>query len=146
MGRTTIGYDTILIAHIVTGLVGYGACFITGLMGYRAITDPLGEATVRYFSPGLGLADGAIFVVPVFGVALVVIRWREFHTHPMWIWIGVVMWVFGVGVYLARVWPTQVRIKKILENYQQDNDARSGSLIVSQASTTAAVTGTEFTW
>jgi hypothetical protein len=71
-------YDIVLLAHVLSALVGFGAVVVAG--GFALILSRSGtgsEAVRRYYRPGVNWAGRILFLVPVFGVALVAMSHGE---------------------------------------------------------------------
>ena len=65
-------YDMVLLAHVLSALVGLGAVVVAGAYALAlGRSGPGSEAVRRYYRPGVNWAGRVLFLVPVFGVALV---------------------------------------------------------------------------
>lgn len=104
-------YDVLLVAHIVTALVGFGAVAVSGLSAGRGrrVPDPTSdESVVAYFRPGPDWAGRIIFVVPALGLALLFGGDRS-QVGSVWPWAGLGAWVVAVGIATAMAWPAERR-------------------------------------
>ena len=65
------GYDIVLLAHVLSVVVGFGAVAAAG--GYAlalARSGPESESIRRYYQPGINWAGRVLFLVPIFGIVL----------------------------------------------------------------------------
>ncbi len=113
---TTPLESALIVAHVLAAVVGFGALGATG--GYaraarRSDAGPLPAAVRRYFAPGRNLAGLALFLVPVFGVALLATG----HWHALrqpFPWVGIGAWVAAAGLATAVSWPAEREIRALL--------------------------------
>lgn len=112
-------YDTVMVVHIAVGLVGFGACAVTGY--YAAATrqtelpidgELSDQATrlVRYFRPGTNWAERVIVAVPLLGVLLLWMNhWRD--VPNAWPWVGLALWSLATVAAVVELWPAERRIQ-----------------------------------
>ena len=110
------GYDIVEVLHVASAVVAFGSLAATGwysaLLRQRA--EPSSDvALLRYFRPGRNWAEFALFLVPVFGGALVAMAGRS-ETERAWPWIGLGIWVVAVGAATAVVFPSERAIQRLL--------------------------------
>jgi hypothetical protein len=105
-------YDIVLLAHVLSALVGFGAVVVAG--GFAVILSRSGtgsEAIRRYYRPGVNWAGRILFLVPVFGVALVAMSHGEWSFSDGWVAAGFGLWaVVAVGAEMA-LWPAERRLQ-----------------------------------
>jgi hypothetical protein len=105
-------YDIVLLAHILTALVGFGAVMVAG--GFALIlsrSGPGSEAVRRYYRPGVNWAGRVLFLVPVFGVALVAMSHGQWSFSDGWVAVGFGLWaVVAFGAEMA-LWPAERRLQ-----------------------------------
>lgn len=107
-------YDLVLIAHVVAGVVGFGALAAGGFAASAArhSPDPLGEEAVRrFFKPGRDWPARLIFLVPVLGLLLLFGGDRP-AAHDPWPWIGLGLWLVTAAVATARCWPAEAQAQR----------------------------------
>lgn len=107
--------SALLVGHVLSAVIGFGALFATG--GYaRATRAPAGaesSAVRRYFAPGRNLAGLVLFLVPVFGVALLAAgHWHDLSQPFPWVGLGA--WLVASGVATGSAWPAQRRLQTLL--------------------------------
>ena len=106
-------HGALVVLHVVSAVVGFGAVAVTGAYAAaaRASPDPLGEVPlIRYFRPGTNWAARTLLVIPVFGMALVFSGHRS-TVSEAWPWIGLGLWVVACGLASAVCWPAERAIQ-----------------------------------
>ncbi len=112
----TAAYDLVLMAHVLGALVGFGA---VGMAGAYAIvlgrSGPGSESVRRYYRPGVNWGGRILFVVPVLGVALVLMSQGDWSFSDGWVTIGIALWtVVAVGAEMV-LWPAERRLQQAVE-------------------------------
>ena len=81
-------YTTLLMAHVLCAVVGFGTMVVTGTQAARARRGPSAagaEGVRRYFRPGVNWAGRALYGVPVFGFWLLAAsRGRSARATASW--------------------------------------------------------------
>ena len=92
-------YDLVLLAHVLTALVGFGAVAVAGLTPWCCPGGGRPAMSIRrYYRPGVNWAGRILFGVPVLGAILLVM------SHGAWSWTT--GWVtFGLLLWAGRPWP-----------------------------------------
>ena len=125
------GYDVVLLAHVLSALVGLGAVAAAG--GYALAlmrSGPGSEAVRRYYRPGVNWAGRILFLVPVFGVALILMSHGGWSLSDGWIGTGLVLWA-GVAVAGEMVlWPAERRLQLAVGGSAPPTELRSPCLRV----------------
>ncbi len=105
-------YDLVLLAHVLSALIGFGAVVVAG--GFALVLGRSGsgsEAVRRYYRPGVNWAGRVLFVVPVLGVALVLMSGGDYSFSDSWISAGLALWaVAAIGAELA-LWPAERQLQ-----------------------------------
>jgi hypothetical protein len=106
------GYDLVLLAHVLSVLIGLGAVAAAGgsALALRR-PGPPSEALRRYYRPGVNWAGRVLFLVPVFGAVLIAMSHRHWSYSDRWVGIGLAVWA---GVALAGemvLWPAERRLQ-----------------------------------
>ena len=110
------GFDLLIVAHVASALVGFGAVAATGLQATRlarAAGDP-GAGLRRYFAPGVNWAGRAVYLVPAFGFALLADSGGRMDAGDPWVVVGIVLWGCSVGAAETLIWPAERRIQAAL--------------------------------
>ncbi len=105
-------YDIVLLAHVLAALIGLGAVAVSGV-GALALSrsGPTSEAVRRYYRPGVNWAGRILFLVPVFGVALMAMSHGDWSFSDGWLTAGLVLWAAAaVGAELV-LWPAERRLQ-----------------------------------
>jgi hypothetical protein len=116
-------YDVLLVAHVIVGVIGFGAMAVTGLAASsgRKSAEPLvDESLRRFFRPGRNWPARAIFLVPVLGLILL-FGGDSGAVHQPWPWVGLGIWVFAAGLASARCWPAERRAQAALASRAVDS-------------------------
>jgi hypothetical protein len=120
-------YDIVLLAHVLSALVGFGAVVVAG--GFAMILSRSGtgsEAIRRYYRPGVNWAGRILFLVPVFGVALVAMSHGEWSFSEGWVVVGFGLWaVVAVGAEMA-LWPAERRLQSAVVDGASAESVRAG--------------------
>jgi hypothetical protein len=106
----------LLVAHVVAAVVAYGALAATGAFAraVRTAYDPFGsERLLRYFRPGHNLAARVLYLVPVFGFALLLTE-PPGETTRIYPWVGLGIWTVSIAIATARVWPNEAAVQALL--------------------------------
>jgi uncharacterized membrane protein len=110
-------YTVVLLCHVAAVLVGMvtmlaGAVFALRLLAAGARPVP---ASVRsYFSPGTNWAGRVLYLVPVFGLALLAMSGGAYRPSSDWVLVGIGLWVVAIAVAEAAVWPSEQRVRRAL--------------------------------
>jgi uncharacterized membrane protein len=124
-------YDLVLLAHVLTALGGLGAVVVAGayaLALHRA--GPASEPVRRYYRPGVNWPGRVIFLVPVFGVVLVVMSHGDWKFSDGWLTTGLILWVFIAVVAEMVLWPAERRIQAAVSDSSSVPSLRSQCLRV----------------
>jgi uncharacterized membrane protein len=114
-GQESIGVTraTVVVLHVLSAVVGFGAVFLTGLYAGLA-RRRVSEAARRYFRPGPNWAARGLYLVPVLGVALVETSHGADRYAQTWVWVPVLLWVLVAALAQAVVWPGERRIQRLV--------------------------------
>jgi uncharacterized membrane protein len=105
-------YDLVLLAHVLAALVGFGAVAVAGAyaMALRR-SGAASESVRRYYRPGVNWVGRVLFLVPVFGVALMAMSQGDWSFSDGWINIGLALWAVVAVVAEMALWPEERRIQ-----------------------------------
>jgi uncharacterized membrane protein len=112
-------YDLVLVAHVLAAVVGGVAlCVAAGsalaLRGALARGGPLPGALARYYRPGVNWAGRTLFLVPVFGVALLAMSGGRWSFADTWVALGMSGWAVVAVVAEAVLWPEERRLQEVV--------------------------------
>lgn len=117
MGINSGIYKLILVLHILSAIIGFGAVFLNGIYGQ--------QARARRGSEGLAItqanflvsriAEYFIYAVFVFGVLLVVLSDDVWNFGDSWITASIVLYALGIGLSHGLLRPNVRRIVALQE-------------------------------
>lgn len=110
-------YTVVLLAHVVSGLLGFGVVMATGIQANglrRVVPGPVPDRLVRFFRPGTNWAAFLLFLVPVFGVALLVLSRGRFRADAPWVLAGIACWTASALAAVRGVWPAERRLQALV--------------------------------
>jgi Predicted integral membrane protein (DUF2269) len=124
-------YDLVLLAHVLSALVGFGAVVVAGIyaLAFERSSPPT-EAVRRYYRPGVNWAGRVIYLVPAFGGALIAMSHGVWSYADHWVVIGLGLW--GVAAVVAEValWPAERRLQAVVADPTSAGDLRPQCLRV----------------
>ncbi len=124
-------YDLVLLAHVLSALIGFGAVVVAGLYALAfERTSPPTEAVRRYYRPGVNWAGRVIFLVPALGAALIALSQGEWSYSDHWVIIGLGLWGFAAVVAEAALWPAERRLQAAVADPTSATDLRAQCLRV----------------
>jgi hypothetical protein len=104
---------TLLVLHVLSAVVGFGAIFITGVYAGLA-RRRADDAVCRYFRPGPNWAARALYAVPVLGAAVVATSHGADRFAQLWVWVSLLLWAAATALAHAVVWPGEGRIQRLV--------------------------------
>ncbi|HYA69727.1 MAG TPA: DUF2269 family protein [Acidimicrobiales bacterium] len=114
---TDPGYTVLLLLHVASALVGFGAAAVSGVQARAAARGPGGgrdDAVRRYFRPGVNVAARALYGVPIFGFALIAASRGSSSARDGFVMAGLVLWAAAVVVAEAVLWPAERRVQELV--------------------------------
>lgn len=117
-------YDIGVVAHVVAGVVGFGAIAVGGYEASRAqrLVNPVEDPRARrFFRGGIDWPGRLIFLVPLIGLALLFSGDRS-DLHRAWPWIGLTFWLASAGLATALCWPAERRAQRLLASAAEAED------------------------
>lgn len=106
------GYDIVLLAHVLSVLIGLGAVVVAG--GYALAllrSGPDSEAVRRYYRPGVNWAGRILFLVPVLGVVLIVMSHGTWSFSDGWVSAGLLLWAVVAVTGELVLWPAERKLQ-----------------------------------
>jgi hypothetical protein len=122
-------YTCVLLLHVACAVVGFGAMVITGIQAGRARHGPTSahaQAVRRYFGPGVNWAARAIYLVPVFGFALLGASGGKFDASDSFVLAGLGLWGAAAVVAETVLWPAERRIQRVVRGDWRPGEALGG--------------------
>jgi uncharacterized membrane protein len=110
-------YKLVLVLHILTAIIGFGAVFLNGIYGQQARSrrGPDGLAISEASFLVSRVAQYFIYAVFIFGILLVVLSDKAWSFSDSWIVASIVLYVLGVGVSHGLLQPTVRRMIALQE-------------------------------
>ncbi len=106
------GYDVVLLAHVLSALVGFGTVVVAGGYAFAVYrSGPDSEAVRRYYRPGVNWAGRVLFLVPVFGVILILMSRGEWSYSDGWVADGLTLWAVAAATGELVLWPSERRLQ-----------------------------------
>jgi hypothetical protein len=115
-------YDVVLLGHVLTAVVGFGAVAVAGI--YALLLRRPGAPSVsvlRYYQPGVNWAGRITFLVPVLGVALVAMSHGQWSYNDHWVLGGLALWAVAALAGEMVVWPAERRLQRLVSEASPDN-------------------------
>jgi uncharacterized membrane protein len=93
-------YRTVLVLHVMTAIVGFGAVFLNGLYAAEAKKrqGPSGRAVIEANFAVTKVGEKLIYAVPLLGILLVLVSDDAWSFSDTWIWLSMALYVVGIGV------------------------------------------------
>lgn len=110
-------FSVVLLLHVASAVVGFGAMVITGVQAARVRRGPDAPgagAVVRYFRPGVNWLARVIYLVPVLGLSLIALSRGVFGLGDLFVDVGLGVWLASVVVAELVLWPGERRIQRAL--------------------------------
>ncbi len=122
-------YDIVLLAHVLSALIGFGAVVVAGVFAVVLLrSGPESEAVTRYYRPGVNWAGRVLFLVPVFGVILVLISKGAWSFSDGWVTTGFLLWaVVALGAEMA-LWPAERMLQTLVGEHAPADAVRTRCL------------------
>jgi uncharacterized membrane protein len=100
MGITSGLYKLLLLLHILAVIVGIGAVSLNGLYGRESRQKPGAEGRAVFEANWFvsSVAGYVIYMIPVFGIALVLASDSVYSMGDAWISLSVVLYVAALGI------------------------------------------------
>ena len=119
-------YDIVLLAHVLSALVGLGAVVVAGAYALALRrSGTASEVVGRYYRPGVNWGGRVLYLVPVFGVALVAMSDGDWSYADGWIYAGLMLWVVvALGAEMV-LWPAERKIQAGVEDPASTTDLRA---------------------
>jgi hypothetical protein len=119
LNANAAGYDLVLLAHVITAVVGLVAVTLAGFSALalrRALArgGPLPEALERYYRPGVNWAGRVLFLVPVLGMALLAMSGGQWSFADTWVSVGMAVWAVVAMVAESVLWPAERRLQGVV--------------------------------
>ena len=110
-------YDLVLLAHVLTAFVGFGAVGVAGIsalaLSRRGAST---ESLRRYYRPGVNWAGRILFGVPVLGAVLLVMSHGAWSWTSGWVTIGLILWAGAAMTAEMVLWPAERGLQQLVSS------------------------------
>ncbi len=112
-------FNFVLLLHILSAIIGFGAVFLNGLYAAQAKANrgPGGLAISEANYKVTSVAEKLIYAVPILGIILVAIsKDHYFKFSQAWVSAALVLYVVGLGISHMVMIPGHRRINTLLRD------------------------------
>jgi hypothetical protein len=120
-------YDLVLLAHVLTALVGFGAVAVAGLNALvLSRRGAASESIRRYYRPGVNWAGRILFGVPVLGAILLVMSHGAWSWTTGWVTFGLLLWAAAAMAAEMVLWPAERGLQQLVASGTFDTERHRG--------------------
>jgi hypothetical protein len=114
-------FKVILVLHILSAIVGIGSVVLNGLYAAQAQKrpGPGGRAVSEANFAVSNVAEKVIYLVPVFGILLVLTSDDVFQFSDTFVWLSLVLIIGAIGVAHTILIPGHKKINALLLEMEQ---------------------------
>jgi hypothetical protein len=121
-GGTNSGiYKLLLVLHILSAIVGFGGVLLNGLYAAQAQKrqGPAGRAVSEANLAVSMVAERVIYLVPVFGILLVLASDDAWSFGDTWVWLSLALFIIAFGISHSVLFPGHKKINALLLEMEQ---------------------------
>lgn len=114
-------YKVLLVLHILSAIVGLGAVMLNGLYAVQSQKrpGPGGRAVSEANFAVSIVAEKAIYLIPVFGILLVLVSDDAWDFGQAWLWLSLALYVVAIGISHSVLIPGHRKINELLAEMEQ---------------------------
>ena len=116
MGIDSGTYKLVLVLHILSAIIGFGAVFLNGIYGQQAKTrkgrEGLAISQANFLVSNIGTYF--IYAVFVFGILLVLLSDESWKFEQFWIWGSMGLYIIGLGLSHGVLLPNVRRMQALM--------------------------------
>jgi len=114
-------FKVLLVLHILSAIVGLGAVMLNGLYAAQSQKrpGPEGRAVSEANEAVSNIAEKVIYLVPVFGILLVLASDSAIKFSNTFVWLSLVLFIAALGVSHSVLVPGQRKINALLLEMEQ---------------------------
>jgi uncharacterized membrane protein len=146
LGGTNTGiYKVLLVLHILSAIVGLGAVMLNGLYAAQSARRPgtPGRAVSEANYAVSSIAMYVVYSIPVFGLLLILFSDGAWKLSQTWVWLALLLYVIGVGLSHAVLFPGQKEIDELRAQIEQQPQTESVAVAqINRIGARQAVAGT----
>jgi uncharacterized membrane protein len=115
--RGDTSYDLVLLLHILTAIIGFGAVFLNGIYGAQAKSRRGAEGIAIAQANFLvaRIAEYFIYAVFLLGLLLVLMSEDAWSFGDTWIWLSIVLYLIGLAISHGVLQPSVKRMIAVME-------------------------------
>ena len=128
MGIDSGIYKALLVLHILSAIVGFGSVFLNGIHGAQAKKrqGPEGLAITDSAIAVGNVAEKVIYLVFVFGVALVLVSDDTWKFSHLWVGLSMGLYVLAIGLSHGVLMPNIHRMRALMAELVSATPAPGG--------------------
>jgi hypothetical protein len=114
-------FKVLLVLHILSAIVGIGGVILNGLYAAQAQKwqGPPGRAISEANYAVTSVAEKVIYLIPVFGILLVLASDDVFKFSTTFVWLSLVLFIIAIGISHALLIPGHRKINSLLLEMEQ---------------------------
>jgi hypothetical protein len=119
-------YDLVLLAHVLSVIAGFGTVVVAGAYALALRRPgPVSPSVERYYRPGVNWAGRTLFLIPVFGVALIAMSHGQWSFSDGWVTLGLTLWAAAALVAEMALWPAERQLQLAVADRSTAGDRSS---------------------
>lgn len=122
-------FKVILVLHILSAIVGIGGVMLNGFYAAQAQKrpGPAGRAVSEANYAVSNIAEKVIYLVPVFGILLVLASDDVFQFSDTFVWLSLLLFIGALGVSHSILTPGHKKINALLLEMEQSPAPAGGA-------------------
>jgi len=119
LGANSPAFVALLLAHVALGVLGYGANAMAGWSARDVAVHGPSAPAAKFFDGRISFGQYLVFGVPVVGIIMLVVR-AGYVIGQAWFLGAVTLWVVTIVVLIARGWPYQREVGRMVSEGADD--------------------------
>ncbi len=114
-------YKFLLVVHILSAIVGFGAVMLNGLYAAQAQRrpGPPGRAVSESNFSVSNVAEKVIYTIPLWGILLVLTSDKAWKFSNTFVWLSLVLFVVAMGISHGVLVPSHRKTNELLLEMEQ---------------------------
>lgn len=128
-----VGFTVVLVLHVAAAVVAAITLVASEVAGARLAAVRAGPAPAHvrtYFGPGGNWAGRSLWLVPVFGGALLGMSRGTYDVGDTWVVAGIGLWLAAIALAEGVLWPAERRAGRALDGPAGWQDAHRAARVV----------------
>ncbi len=116
METTAVIYRIILLGHIASAIVGFGALIAHGTFHARAVRSSSADAVpvLRATAQGARIGEYGLYAVLAFGIVLIALSDDVYRYSEPWISASFVVWILIIGLVHGLIRPARAKLLELV--------------------------------